>query len=77
MRSKEVVGMFDLNHESVAEVTMSTSMYPGATSRPAHWHLLVDIASMTNTSDVERLSGESEGDSSEISEWDSGLSTLV
>ena len=73
-RSKEVVGIFDLN-DSMKEVTMS--MYPGATSHPAHWKSFADIANITSTSDVEGLSGESDSDSGEISEWVLGLSTLI
>ena len=75
-QSRDVFGMFDIDQRAMKEVTMS--MYPGATSQPAHWKSFADMTSVVNPSDVEGWSGESDdSDSDDISDRVSGLSTLI
>lgn len=61
-QSKEVVEMFDPEQDSMKELTMS--MYPCATSKPAHWNSFFDLKSIVTDapSHDEGLSRESDSD---------------
>ena len=73
--SKDVVEMFELEQTSMKEVTMS--MYPGATSKDAHWTSFFDPIGVANTAPLDDEDLAEESDSNDVWEESIGLSVIV
>lgn len=74
-RSKDVVEMFEPEQQSMKEVTMS--MYPGATSKDAHWTSFFDPMGVVNAAPLDDEDLVEESDSNDEWEESIGLSVIV
>jgi hypothetical protein len=74
-QSKDVVEMFEPEQKSMKEVTMS--MYPGATSKDAHWTSFFDPTGVANAAPLDDKDSAGESDSDDEWEQSIGLSVIV
>lgn len=74
-RSREVVDMFQPEHECVEDTMLS--MYPGGTSKGAHWESFIDFTDVPNTASFEDKVASEESDIDDESEPHTGSFTIV